>query len=68
MDVNLSQCLVRQAQWGETVITNICSDSVTRIPWALGEWAMTGFFTVFGLLMVTFLFGVGPMIIRELFW
>lgn len=41
MDVNFSECLIRQSHWGETVVTNICSGTVSRVPWALSDWAAT---------------------------
>jgi len=40
VDVNFSECLIRQSHWGEIAVTNICSGTVSRVPWAISDWFM----------------------------
>lgn len=70
MDVNFSECLIRQSHWGETVITNICSNTVSRVPWALSDWAATvAIGSVIGLMvgMLALLLVLGVSIARDSF-
>lgn len=70
MDVNFSECLIRQSHWGETVITNICSGTVSRVPWALSDWAATvAIGSVIGLMvgMLALLVVLGVSIARDSF-
>lgn len=37
-NINLAECIVKQEQWGQTLISNICSGSSQTLPWQLGDW------------------------------
>lgn len=70
MDVNFSEYLIRQSHWGETVITNICSGTASRVPWALSDWATTvAIGSVIGLLVgtIALLVVLGVSIARDSF-
>lgn len=70
MDVNFSECLIRQSHWGETVVTNICSGTVSRVPWALSDWAATvAIGSVISLMvgMLAILLVLGVSMIRDIF-
>lgn len=70
MDVNFSECLIRQSHWGETVVTNICSGTVSRVPWALSDWVTAGAIgSVAGLMvgMLALLVVLGVSFVRDSF-
>lgn len=70
MDVNFSECLIRRSHWGETVVTNICSGTVSRVPWALSDWAATvAIGSVISLMvgMLAVLLVLGVSMIRDIF-
>lgn len=61
-DVNLSnsECIVSMTEWGQATVHNICSNTVTSVPWGTIEYAAYSgavlFFGSMGLLFIGFLF------------
>lgn len=65
-NVNLAECIVKQGQWGQTLITNICSGSVQTLPWQLGDWAGALALCGVGVLLVGMIFLFLGMVIQIL--
>lgn len=70
-NVNLAECMVRQSQWGQTLITNVCSGATQTLPWQMGDWANAyalagamGFIGAMALVLVLFVAAMAVSVIR----
>lgn len=63
-NVNAAECLRDVAQFGSTQVHNICSGTVTTVPWGLGEWATTAALSMLALVMAA-LFTLLVLLVRS---
>lgn len=57
-NINLAECLVKQAQFGQTLISNVCNGTSQTLPWQFGEWASFYSLTGLGVFVAVFLIGM----------
>ena len=65
-NVNLAECLKTVSDFGVNHIHNVCSGSITDVPWGSVDWL--GFFGIAGFIIaVILMFGaMATMIIRDM--
>lgn len=39
-NLNIAQCLREQTNFGETIVHNICNNTVASVPWGTADWAL----------------------------
>jgi hypothetical protein len=66
-NINLAECLVKQAQFGHTLISNVCNGTSQTLPWQFGDWvnfyAMSGIVVLF-VAVIVFLIGMSVTVLR----
>lgn len=53
-NVNAAQCLYNEMTFGETIVHNICNDTISTVPWGGVDWAVAILFAAFLLTMIGF--------------
>jgi hypothetical protein len=52
INLNSTECLVHTTNFGEFIVTNICSGKITNVPWGTLDWLGAFGVGVLALLMI----------------
>lgn len=70
INANLAQCIQKMTHVGFTRVHNVCSGSVTDVPWGLGDWVLIvglgSLFALFLLAMTAIIFSMAAMMWQDL--
>lgn len=63
INLNTSECIVKTSNFGETIVTNICSGNVVTVPWGTLQYFGTSVAFIASLAVFIFIIIVVTMLV-----